>query len=111
MSILKKAPAGADVLDLGAARAARAEARSKDGKGNPFIKLSAGYVEVKAEVEVNVSLELTAGHIHEALTMMVVDPADAEVLLGDGLTAQDLNEMAQFSAGLTLGELRASPKP
>jgi hypothetical protein len=104
MSILKAAPAGANVLDLGAARVARAEARAAEGKGNPFLKLAAGYVEVKAEFSLTVAFDFKAEDIKAGLAGLLVDPADVDALLEDGLTAADLSEITTFVSGFSLGE-------
>lgn len=111
MTILKKAPEGAQVLDLGAARVARAEARAAEGKGNPFLKLAAGFVEVKPEFALTVAFDFKAERIEEGLAGLLVDPADLPVLLADGLSGQDLEGIAKFINGTPLGESSASPKP
>ena len=107
MAILKEAPAGAQVLDLGAARAARAEARAAAGETNPVIKLSAGYVEVKPEFDVTIAETLTAGRVRDALKSLLADPDDVEALIEEGITAPDLNEIVTF-VGASLGEATAS---
>lgn len=109
MTILKKAPEGAQVLDLGAARAARAEVRASRGEGNPYLKLAAGFVQVKPEIPLIAAFMFQAEHIEAGLKEMLVDPADVEALLADGLTSEDMKELAKFVAGKSLGESLASP--
>lgn len=111
MSILLEIPSGARSLDLGAARAARAEARAAAGEGNPFLKLSAGYVEVKSEFALTVAFAFKNEDLEGGLAGMLVDPADVDALLADGLSAQDLTEITKFVSGASLGESSASPKP
>ena len=111
MTILKKAPEGSEVLDLGAARAARAEARAEKGEGNPYLKLTAGFVQVKPEIPLIAAFMFQAEHIEAGLKEMLVDPTDVDALLADGLTAEDMKELAKFVTGKSLGESSASPKP
>lgn len=111
MSILKKAPAGAEVLDLGAARAARAEARAAEGKGGTFLKLAAGYVEMKSEIPIEIAFTFQSGDIRAGLEGILVDPADVVALLADGLSAADLGAITELISGSSLGESSASPKP
>ena len=106
MAILSDAPKGADVLDLGAARAARAEARASD----PYIKLSAGYVQANAEVRIDSALKIDQGDVRGVLSALVIDPADVDVLLEDGLTAQDIQAIMQWITGFSVGESPASLK-
>ena len=87
MTILKKAPEGAEVLDLGAGRVARAEARAAEGKGSPFLKISAGFIAVKAEIPVEVAYTLQSD-VKAGLAGILVDPADVDALLADGLTSR-----------------------
>ncbi|MBC7594530.1 MAG: hypothetical protein H7288_11430 [Kineosporiaceae bacterium] len=108
MSILSEAPAGANVLDLGAARVARAEARAAAGLANPYIKLAAGFVEVRAEFDIGVALDFQAEDIKGGLTKLLVDPADVDALINDGLSAADLTAITEFVTGSTLGESSAS---
>lgn len=109
MAILKDAPAGAQVFDLDAARAARAEARAASGAGNPFLKLAAGYVEAKAEVPLTAMDDFTAGNLSDGLAALVVDPADVQSLLADGLTTDDVAAILKFITGADSGESVASP--
>jgi len=111
MAILSEAPIGAQILDLGAARAARAEARVAAGEGNPYLKLAAGYVEVKSEVALTVAFDFKNEDIKGGLAGLLVDPTDLDALLADGLTTTDLQEISKFIAGNSLGESSASPKP
>lgn len=111
MSILTEAPAGAQILDLGAARAARAEARVAAGEGNPYLKLAAGYVAVKAEFALTVAFDFKREDIEAGLAGLLVDPADLDALLADGLTAEDLKEITKLVTGTSLVESSASPKP
>ena len=104
MSVLSEAPAGSTVLDLGAARVARAEVRVAEGKASSFIKLAAGFVEVRAEFALATAEAFQAGQISVGLAGLLVDPADVDVLLADGLTAQDLEAVTKFIAGASLGE-------
>jgi hypothetical protein len=104
MAIRNEAPEGAEVFDIEAARQARAEVRAAEGKGNPFLKLSAGYVEVKSEFPITVAFKFQAEDIRGGLEDFLADPADIDVLLENGLSAQDLQEITKFVAGLTLGE-------
>jgi hypothetical protein len=110
MAILKTAPAGANVLDLDAARAARAEARSAAGEGLPLIKVSAGYVEARAEVDLACADDFIAGRISAGLSKLLADPADVEAVLAGGISRDDLEAITNFVAGTTLGESPASSK-
>ena len=102
MSILKTAPEGAEVLDLGAARVARAEARQ--GKPLPVIKLSAGFVEVSAEMDVMSADDFAAGRIKEGLAKLLADPTDVDELVKGGISKDDLEQIVQFVTGKSLGE-------
>jgi hypothetical protein len=104
MAILKAAPEGAKVFDLEAARAARAEARSAAGGGNPLLKVSGGFIEVHPEIELSAVDDLNANRFEVALGKILVDPADVPTLLGSGLTSNDLTAIAYFITGATLGE-------
>jgi hypothetical protein len=104
MAIVADLPNDADVLDLGAARKARAEVRAAEGKGSLFLKLSAGYVEVHPEVPLDAAIRFQAEDLKGGLGMMLVDPADADVLFAEGLTATDLKEIVEFASGKSLGE-------
>lgn len=102
MSILTEAPAGAEVLDLGAARAARAEARK--GQPLPVIKLSAGFVEVSPEMDVMSAEDFAAGRLREGLAKLLADPADVDELIAGGVSKDDLEQIVQFVTGNSLGE-------
>jgi len=104
MAILSEAPKGAKVLDLGAARAARAEVRAAEGQGNPVIKLTAGFVEVRPEIAISIASAFENNDIRAGLAGLLVDPADVDALFEDGLTAQDMEEITKFLTGMTLGE-------
>lgn len=103
MSVLKEAPEGSPVLDLGAARVARAEARAAAGEGNPFVKVSAGYIEVLPEIAISVAVTLEAGDIQKGLAGLLVDPADVGALLEE-LTSKDVEALTSFITGSSLGE-------
>jgi hypothetical protein len=108
MTISKKAPEGADVLDLGAARAARAEARA--GHPNPVIRLSSGFVDLKPEMDILIAEDLTGGKVKSALVRLLADPADADALLAEGISDDDLKAIIEFATGKNLGESSASSK-
>jgi len=104
MALLNKAPEGVVVLDLNAERVARAEQRARDGKGNPFLKLDAGYVELKAEFPITVAELFQALEIRAGLEVILADSTDVDALLEAGLSGQDIGAITKFVAGLTLGE-------
>jgi hypothetical protein len=104
MAILETAPDGAQILDLGAARAARAEARTAAGDPNPVIKLTAGFVEVTPEVDVLSAEDFAAGQIRSGLSKLLIDPADVDELVKGGLSAEDLEQIVTFITGKRLGE-------
>lgn len=108
MAILKSAPEGAQVLDLDAARVARMEARAAAGLGSLFIKLAAGYVEVKPEVDLLAGDAFTSGRLADGLSKLLADPADVEAILAGGLSKDDLEEITRFVTGLSVGESPAS---
>lgn len=103
MPIIDSVPDGADVLDLGSMRAARAEARAAAGKGKSFIKLSMGYVEVCSEIPISVLTDLLGEKIEEGLAGLLADPTDVALLLPE-LTANDLAALTTFITGKSLGE-------
>lgn len=107
MAIVSELPKGAEVFDLEAARVARAEARALEGKGNPYIKISAGFIEVQPEVALEAAFLFGEEKLKEGLALLLVDPADIDPLLGAGLSANDLNEIVRFIAGKDLGESKA----
>ena len=107
MAILNEAPKGAEVLDLGAARVARAEARTAAGKHSAYIKLAAGYIEVQPEVPLNAALLFEQNDLAGGLALLLVDADDATALLADGLTAEDLKSIIEFISGKTPGESKA----
>lgn len=107
MAILSELPKGASVLDLDAARVARAEARALEGKGNPFLKISAGYIEVKPEVALEAAFLFQEEKLREGLALLLIDSDDVQTLLDSGLTANDLDAIVRFIAGADLGESEA----
>jgi hypothetical protein len=106
MTILKAAPEGAKVLDLGAERAARAEVRAAEGEGVPYVRLSVGYVEVKAEIPLAVA-DLIMVDTKAGLAGLLADPGDIDELYGE-ITTGDLGALTEFITGKSLGELQAS---
>lgn len=100
MAIISELPKDATVLDLGAARVARAEARSSKS----YIKLAAGYVEVATEVPIAAAFSINDGDIKGAIALLIADPADVDALLADGLTSGDIEEITKFITGKSLGE-------
>lgn len=102
MALIKKVPTGAKVFDLPAARAARAEARV--GEPAVYLKLSAGYVEIKPELDIFVVEELLEGQVKPALVRLFVDPSDADALLKEGISDADMKAIFEFAAGKALGE-------
>ena len=111
MSILTDAPEGAKVLDLGAARVARAEARAASGEGNPFIRLAAGYVEVKPEVDLESATDFMSGNLRGGLAKLLADHDDVDALMAGGISKADLDEIMQFVTGKPLGESLALSQP
>ena len=109
MALIQKAPEGAKVLDLPSARLARAEARV--GEPSSYIKLTAGYVEIKAELDVLVVGDLLNAKIKEALTRLFADPLDVDVVMAEGISDTDLQAIFEFASGKSLGESSASTKP
>lgn len=103
MSILKKAPEGAAVLDIAAAVAARAEARAAAGDVGRFIKLTVGYVEVRPEVALAAAIDLQSEKLREGLGALLVDPSDVDALVNE-LTSEDLAALTKFITGATPGE-------
>jgi len=110
MSIRDTAPEGAKVLDVGAARVARAEARAAAGDGLPWIKVTAGYIEVRPEVDLEAAEDFLGARFRAGLMKLLVDPADVDVLLSDGLSKGDLDAIGEFITGTTQGESLASSK-
>lgn len=102
MAILDRAPDGAEVLDLGAARAARKEARGDLPK--PVIKLTAGFVEINPEFDVLSAEDFAAGHIKAGLARVLADPTDIDELVKGGLSQADLEAIVSFVTGRSLGE-------
>lgn len=104
MAILKDAPEGAKVLDLAAARAARDEARAKAGETSAVIKLEAGFVEVKPEIDVLCAEDFKEGRIRLGLAKLLADPDDIDALVERGLSQGDLEAIVTFVTGVSLGE-------
>ena len=100
MALINELPEGAEVFDLGAARVARAEARTTKS----YIKLAKGYVETVTEIPLAAAFAITDDNIKGALSLFVADPADVDALLADGLTSGDIQAITQFIAGKSLGE-------
>lgn len=102
MTVLESAPDGAVILDLDKARVARAEL----AKDLPFrlIHLSAGYVEVKHEVDILCAEDFTAGRITDGLQKLLADPADIAAVIADGVTNEDFTAITAFVTGKSLGE-------
>lgn len=107
MAILEQAPEGAPVLDLVALRAARAEVRAQAGEQAPVIKLSAGFVQLAAEIPVDAAILFSESDIRGGLAAMLADPSDIDVLLKSGLTARDIAALTTF-LNTSLGESLAS---
>jgi hypothetical protein len=101
--IRTEVPEGSQVLDLAAARAARAEQRAKDGKGTPFVKLDVGYVEVLAEIPLAAAFAFKNEEIEAGLRLMLADGADVTALLDAGLSSGDLESLTAFLSGASLG--------
>ncbi len=108
MSILTTLPEGARVLDLDAARAARAEARAAAGDGPPYVKVAAGYIAMRPEMDLEAGEDFMAGKLREGLAKMLADPADLDALLADGFSKDDLNAIGEYVTGASLGESSAS---
>jgi hypothetical protein len=108
--IRAEAPAGAQVFDLEAARAARQEARTAAGDSGALIKLAAGFIDVKSEFPITVGDLFKTGDIKGGLAELLVDPADVDELIKAGITSGDLAAITEFISGATLGELSASAK-
>lgn len=100
--ILDTAPEGANVLDLDAAREARAEA--KKDEPNPVIKLQAGFVELRKEVDITAADDFKDGNLLAGLAKLLADPADVAALTKDGFSSEDLSAVTMFVSGRSLGE-------
>lgn len=109
MAILTEAPEAANIIDLDAARKARAEARAESGGEVTVIKLAAGFVECRPEFSLSVVEKLRSSDIRGALADLLLDPADTDALLAEGVTAQDLGVIVSF-VGASVGEALASTK-
>lgn len=104
MAILTTLPGDANVLDIQAERAARAEVRAAAGKGNSYVKLAAGYVAIKPELPIDLAIRLQDEDLKGALMGLLADPDDVDALLADGLSAEDLSAILTFITGKSLGE-------
>ena len=104
MAILDSIPDGAKVIDLEAARVARAEAR----ESKTYVKLSAGFVEVKPEIALESAEAFEEGRVRDGISSLLADPADVDALYKDGISAEDLAVIVEHVSGKTLGELSAS---
>lgn len=104
MSVLQVAPDGSQVLDLDAARAARAEARAAAGTPSQYLKISAGYVELAPEIDVLAAEDFSRGEITVGLAKILADPTDIAAIVEVGLTKRDLEQIVGFITGTTLGE-------
>ena len=104
MSVLKEAPQGSNVFDLDSERKARAEARAAAGEASPFIKLDAGYVELKPEIDALAAEDFTGGHIRAGLAKILADPTDVEEVVKGGFSRDDLQAVVKFLNGNSLGE-------
>ena len=98
--ILNTAPDGAKVLDLSAAHIARAEATVQAR----VIKISAGYVEVRNEIDVFAADDFFQNRIRDGLAKLLKDPADIDEIVKFGLTSSDLELLTDFVLGKTPGE-------
>ena len=100
--ILDAAPEGARVLDLSAIHAARAEAHKDEPL--PVVKLSAGFVEMKHEIELGAVEDFAKADFRSGLAKMLKDPGDVDALFDGGLTRDDLESLNRFLTGQTLGK-------
>ncbi|NNC10697.1 hypothetical protein HII28_02190 [Planctomonas sp. JC2975] len=102
MSILSEAPDGAEVIDLAASRAARAEV---DATLPPvLLKIEAGYIQVKRDLDVLCAEDFTAGRFRTGLAKLLQDPADVDELVKRGLSKDDLSAIVAHVTGSSLGE-------
>lgn len=102
MAILQTAPEGAEVIDIAAARAARAEV---DATLPPvLVKIDAGYVQLSREIDVLCADDFTDGHIRAGLAKILQDPADIDAIVSYGLSKDDLEQIVNYITGKTLGE-------
>lgn len=81
------------------------------GETNPYLKLTAGFVEVRPEFSITLALDFQNGDIRGGLVQLLVDPKDVDALIADGLSKDDLEAITKFVTGLSLGESSASPTP
>jgi hypothetical protein len=106
MAVLSSLPEGANVLDLDAERVARQEVRVAQGVGASFVKVSAGFIEVKPEIPLAAAYALKDEQIREGLGMLLADPADVDALW-PVLSAEDFQSLINFITGKTPGESQA----
>jgi hypothetical protein len=106
MSLVKKVPFGAEILDLVGARTARAEARA--GQALPHIKIAGGYIPIQPEFDLTSSEALLKGDVRLGLERLLADPADVDLIMNGGLTGEDLSAIVKFVVGKTVGESAAS---
>lgn len=104
MTVLTEAPEGVDIIDIDAARAARAEARAASGGKASYVKVGAGYVELKPEVDVLSAEDFSAGRIRVGLSKILADPEDIDTLVASGISAPDLDLIIKRITGQSLGE-------
>jgi len=102
MTIQQQAPDGAQIVDLVAARAARAEV---DASLPPaLLKIDAGYIEIRREIDVLSAEDFTNGQFRAGLSKLLADPADVDELVAFGLSKGDLELIVNYITGKTLGE-------
>lgn len=102
MSILKNAPAGAEIIDVAGARAARAEV---DATLPPvLLKIDAGFIQLRRDIDVLCAEDFTSGRFREGLSKILTDPADIDELVKYGLSRPDLEQIVDHITGHALGE-------
>lgn len=102
MSILSEAPAGAEIIDLAAARAARAEV---DATLPPvLLKIDVGYIQLARDIDVLCAEDFTEGHFRTGLSKLLADPTDIDAIITYGLSKDDLEKIIQYVTGVALGE-------
>lgn len=102
MTVLQEAPEGAAVIDIVAARAARAEV---DAQLPPiFLKIDAGFIELRRELDVLCAEDFVDGRFRAGLSKILADPADVEPIVAYGLSSADLERLIEHITGKPLGE-------
>lgn len=102
MTVLQEAPEGAEVIDIASARAARAEI---DATLPPvLLKIDAGFVQLRRELDVLCAEDFTSGRFRAGLAKILADPADIDELVAFGLSRPDLEQIVNHITGKTLGE-------